>query len=89
LLFLPFSAGETRLLRAVVAGDVALVGELIGKGADVDLADNAGCSPLHAAANTDIAKMLLEVGWMQMGGFWLSCVSGPLPPAHLPARHGP
>lgn len=57
----PPSAGETRLLRAAVMGDVPLVKELISKGADVDMADHAGCSPLHAAADTEVARLLLAV----------------------------
>lgn len=57
--------GETAVLKAVQARDLALVKALIDAGANPDLADNSGISA-RAAANSDmraasIAKLLKDV----------------------------
>lgn len=54
------AAGETRLMRAVVADNVKLITRLISEGADVTIKDNAGWAPIHESANVDVTEMLLK-----------------------------
>ncbi|XP_016111234.1 ankyrin repeat domain-containing protein 12-like [Sinocyclocheilus grahami] len=57
--------GETSLHMAAIRGDVKLVKELIGLGADVSVKDFAGWTPLHEACNLgyyDVAKVLIGAG---------------------------
>jgi ankyrin repeat protein len=59
------SGGFTPLLYAARENCRACVDVLIAKGADIDLADPDGVSPLHIAvmnANWDLAKQLVEAG---------------------------
>jgi len=59
------SGGFTPLLYAARENCIACVDALLAKGADVDLADPDGVSPLHIAvmnANWDLAKKLVEAG---------------------------
>ena len=56
---------ESRLLTAAAAGDLALVSQLIGEGADVAHQDPQGMSALmHAAdgGHVEVVKTLLEAG---------------------------
>ena len=59
------SGGFTPLLYAARENCGACVDALLAKGADIDLADPDGVSPLHIAvmnANWDLAKKLVEAG---------------------------
>jgi ankyrin repeat protein len=59
------SGGFTPLLYAARENCIACVDALLAKGADIDLADPDGVSPLHLAvmnANWDLAKKLIEAG---------------------------
>ncbi len=59
------SGGFTPLLYAARENCIECVDALLAKGADVDLADPDGVSPLHLAimnANWDLAKKLIEAG---------------------------
>src|SRR5688572_16034915 len=59
------SGGFTPLLYAARENCLACVDVLLAKGADIDLADPDGVSPLHLAimnANWDLAKNLIEAG---------------------------
>ena len=59
------SGGFTPLLYAARENCSACVDVLLAKGADIDLADPDGVSPLHIAvmnANWDLAKKLVEAG---------------------------
>src|SRR5262245_3910614 len=59
------SGGFTPLLYAARENCIACVDVLLAKGADIDLADPDGVSPLHLAvmnANWDLAKKLVEAG---------------------------
>ena len=59
------SGGFTPLLYAARENCIACVDALLAKGADIDLADPDGVSPLHLAvmnANWDLAKKLVEAG---------------------------
>ena len=57
--------GETRLYRAVRSGNIKEVKRLLKDGADPNVADNHGLSPLHQAAywgETGIVEALLKAG---------------------------
>lgn len=57
--------GETKLYRAVRSGSIKEVKKLLRDGADPDIADNHGLTPLHHAAywgETEIAQLLLKAG---------------------------
>ena len=54
------SAGETQIMRAVHDADMAKVKVLIADGADVNIACNAGWTPLHESGNPEITTLLLE-----------------------------
>jgi len=59
------SGGFTPLLYAARENCIACVDALLAKGADIDLADPDGVSPLHLAimnANWDLSKKLIEAG---------------------------
>jgi serine/threonine-protein phosphatase 6 regulatory ankyrin repeat subunit B len=59
------SGGFTPLLYAARENCTACVGVLLGNGADIDLPDPDGVSPLHLAimnANWDLAKQLIDAG---------------------------
>jgi ankyrin repeat protein len=59
------SGGFTPLLYAARENCAACVDVLLAKGADIDLADPDGVSPLHLAimnANWDLSKKLIEAG---------------------------
>jgi uncharacterized protein len=59
------SGGFTPLLYAARENCIACVDVLLEKGADIDLADPDGVSPLHLAimnANWDLAKKLIDAG---------------------------
>ena len=59
------SGGFTPLLYAARENCIACVHVLLGSGADIDLPDPDGVSPLHLAvmnANWDLAKTLIEAG---------------------------
>jgi ankyrin repeat protein len=59
------SGGFTPLLYAARENCIACVEVLLAKGADIDLADPDGVSPLHLSvmnANWDLAKKLIEAG---------------------------
>jgi ankyrin repeat protein len=59
------SGGFTPLLYAARENCIACVDVLLAKGADIDLADPDGVSPLHLAvmnANWDLAKKLIDAG---------------------------
>lgn len=59
------SGGFTPLLYAARENCVACVGVLLALGADIDLPDPDGVSPLHLAvmnANWDLARQLIEAG---------------------------
>jgi ankyrin repeat protein len=59
------SGGFTPLLYAARENCIACVDVLLANGADIDLADPDGVSPLHLAimnANWDLAKKLIEAG---------------------------
>jgi ankyrin repeat protein len=59
------SGGFTPLLYAARENCLACVDVLLEKGADIDLADPDGVSPLHVAvmnANWDLAKKLIDAG---------------------------
>eukprot|EP00911_Craspedida_sp_UC1_P002432 UC1_evm1s1811 len=77
-------AGETRLLRAVMANNTDLVAELLAKGANPMLADNAGWTPLHDAGDAGIAKQLIAAGADVNAA---SAATGDTP-LHEAARHG-
>ena len=53
------SAGETRLMRAVVDDNVDLIRKLLEDGADPTIKDNAGWAPIHESANPEVTKLLL------------------------------
>ena len=50
MLFL-YWLGETKLHTACINNDVTLVRQLLSDGADVNIADYAGWTPLHEACN--------------------------------------
>ena len=52
--------GETAILRATQNGDEEMVRQLIADGADVNIADYAGWTPLHESATVSLAKLLLD-----------------------------
>lgn len=57
--------GETKLYRAVRSGNVKEVKRLLRDGADPDIADSHGLTPLHQAAywgETEITALLLKAG---------------------------
>lgn len=57
--------GETPLHLAAIKGDVATVTELLDQGADPNLKDNAGWTPLHEACNLGhqgVVEVLVERG---------------------------
>lgn len=59
------SGGFTPLLYAARENCIACVGVLLANGADIDLPDPDGVSPLHLSvmnANWDLAKQLIEAG---------------------------
>jgi ankyrin repeat protein len=59
------SGGFTPLLYAARENCIECIDVLLAKGADIDLADPDGVSPLHLAvmnANWDLAKKLIEAG---------------------------
>lgn len=54
--------GETRLFRAVAEGSAGIVKKLLKDGADPNIANHQGISPLHLAAywgETEITRLLL------------------------------
>eukprot|EP00053_Salpingoeca_punica_P008775 m.78339 g.78339 ORF g.78339 m.78339 type:complete len:593 (+) comp14742_c0_seq2:161-1939(+) len=55
-------AGESKLHKAAMNGKVEAVLDLISKGADVNLADNSGWTPLHYAADPAVSETLLKAG---------------------------
>ncbi len=59
------AVGETRLYRAVRSGNVNEVKKLLRNGANPDIKNNEGLSPLHLAAywgETEIVECLLKAG---------------------------
>ena len=52
--------GETAILRATQNGDEELVQQLIDDGADVNIADHAGWTPLHESSTVSLATLLLD-----------------------------
>jgi len=59
--------GWTALIKAVRFGESGIVQMLIGAGADVNVQNDNGQTPLHVAAfihmgKTDIARMLIDAG---------------------------
>jgi ankyrin repeat protein len=57
-----YKDGKTPLHMAISNNDVEIVKLLIEKGADVNVEDNDGRTPLHYARNVEIAKYLIEKG---------------------------
>lgn len=58
-------AGETKLYRAVRSGNIKEVKKLLRDGADPDIADDHGLTPLHQAAywgETEITELLIKAG---------------------------
>lgn len=56
---------DTPVLQAVIKNDVASVRKLIAQGADVNISNLNGYSPLHAAVaseNLEMVKLLLNAG---------------------------
>ncbi|KAL8567849.1 hypothetical protein ACOMHN_058971 [Nucella lapillus] len=59
--------GETPLHVAAIKGDITAVRELLDKGSNPNVRDNAGWTPLHEAVNhghTSVAEILLQRGAM-------------------------
>ena len=52
--------GKTALQLAAHHGQLTAVRALIGRGADVGVADKHGCTPLHAAANAKVTDEVSE-----------------------------
>ena len=64
LLFAKDRHGQTHLQRAAAIGDVIRVTSLIEQGAEVNVVDHAGWTPLHEAAlegHMEVVKCLVEV----------------------------
>ena len=64
LLFAKDRHGQTHLQRAAATGDVIRVTSLIEQGAEVNVVDHAGWTPLHEAAlegHMEVVKCLVEV----------------------------
>lgn len=74
------------LIRAVKANSMERVNELLAKGANVNVRDENGYTPLHEAARaglTDMARMLIAKGARVRDN-----VASGLTPLHLAAEHG-
>lgn len=55
--------GRTPIFRACIVGDVKQVKKMISDGADVNVKDDYGCTPLHMSVkNPEITKLMLKNG---------------------------
>jgi ankyrin repeat protein len=89
----PVSAGSTPLLAAIHTGHLDLVPLLLNHGADPNLADRAGRTPLmEAGSSVEITSLLLEhhasVGPLTPGGFTPLMTAGTLEVIRLLLAHG-
>ena len=82
-----FSSASDPIVEAVKEGDVATVRHLIESGADVNVAEGDGMTPLHWAAgrgDVEVTQLLLEVGADVAVGTRI----GTYTPLHLAVRGG-
>lgn len=88
-------AGESKLQVQCIKGRADKVRELLAMGADPNLCDHAGWTPLHEVANyghTESAQALLEAGYSwepgNSGVYLLAAGDGGVTPLHDAAMNG-
>ena len=82
-----FSSSSDPIVEAVKEGDVATVRQLIESGADINVAESDGMTPLHWAAGrgyVEVTRLLLEAGADVAVGTRI----GTYTPLHLAVREG-